>query len=315
MEPESQNAMFEKSTTQSGLENVPKSLKSATMRMKFPPSYVIVGVYRLCTDKLLYKPAWDKCRHGARRGIIAGLIWAIMTYRVQKKFIELFLSNSPRIAGLSNDTIFGFKPPFSIHSYAAMLFVASQVEMILTFFLSRNMRIARDRAWAQTVESRGKGPEFWQPYVEEWSVPPRVLVDTPWSRFAKKYLGGPLAAFFVKKVLLLPFDLYPFIGIIISSWLKALSTAHVLHRRYFEAKKMTDTQVATFMQERKWDYRIFGFTAALLEGLPIIGLVFQVSNRVGAAMWAHDLEKHQHYVRGEIVKGTWVGPAARPKLE
>ncbi len=32
-------------------------------------------------------------------------------------------------------------------------------------------------------------------------------------------------------VLLLPFDLYPFIGIIISSWLKALSTAHVLHRR------------------------------------------------------------------------------------
>lgn len=86
-----------------------------------------------------------------------------------------------------------------ILSDAAMLLVASQVEMILTFFLSRNMRIARDRAWAQTVESRGKGQEFWQPYVEEWSVPPRVLVDTPWSRFAKKYLGGPLAVFFVKK--------------------------------------------------------------------------------------------------------------------
>lgn len=31
----------------------------------------------------------------------------------------------------------------------------------------------------------------------------------------------------------------------------------------------------------------FGFTAALLEGLPIIGLVFTVSNYVGAAMWAH----------------------------
>lgn len=31
----------------------------------------------------------------------------------------------------------------------------------------------------------------------------------------------------------------------------------------------------------------FGFTAALLESLPIIGLVFTVSNRVGAAMWAH----------------------------
>jgi hypothetical protein len=31
----------------------------------------------------------------------------------------------------------------------------------------------------------------------------------------------------------------------------------------------------------------FGFVAALLERLPIIGLVFSVSNRIGAAMWAH----------------------------
>ena len=32
---------------------------------------------------------------------------------------------------------------------------------------------------------------------------------------------------------------------------------------------------------------VFGFAAALLEGLPVIGLVFTISNRVGAAMWAH----------------------------
>ena len=70
---------------------------------------------------------------------------------------------------------------------------------------------------------------------------------------------------------------------------------------------MTEQQIAVFMEERKWDYRskdfksmqfkrknssltrnkVFGFTAALLEGLPVIGLLFTVSNRVGAAMWAH----------------------------
>lgn len=38
----------------------------------------------------------------------------------------------------------------------------------------------------------------------------------------------------------------------------------------------------------------FGFVAALLEGLPVVGLVFSISNRIGAAMWAHDLEKRQH---------------------
>jgi hypothetical protein len=62
---------------------------------------------------------------------------------------------------------------------------------------------------------------------------------------------------------------------------------------------MTAHQVAVFMEERKWHYRIFGFAAALLEGLPIIGLIFTVSNRIGAAMWAHDLEKRQHFIAAQ----------------
>ncbi len=33
----------------------------------------------------------------------------------------------------------------------------------------------------------------------------------------------------------------------------------------------------------------FGLVAALLEGLPIIGIVFEVSNRIGAAMWAYGM--------------------------
>ena len=99
---------------------------------------------------------------------------------------------------------------------------------------------------------------------------------------------------------------------------------------------MTPHQVAIFIEERKWDYRckllyilvsiklfllilffsVFGFAAALLESIPIIGLMFTISNRVGAAMWAHgtslshlwrnillitppDLEKMQHFVASE----------------
>ena len=93
---------------------------------------------------------------------------------------------------------------------------------------------------------------------------------------------------------------------------------------------MTKEQIAVFIAEHKWDYRrgylrlfgrrsgaddelssVFGFTAALLETLPFVGLIFSVSNRVGAAMWAHgmqikfigligvnsdsDLEKRQHW--------------------
>jgi hypothetical protein len=57
---------------------------------------------------------------------------------------------------------------------AALLFVGSQATLILRYFLSQDIRIARERAWDYTVASRGKGPEFWQPYVEEWDSPPQV---------------------------------------------------------------------------------------------------------------------------------------------
>jgi len=56
---------------------------------------------------------------------------------------------------------------------------------------------------------------------------------------------------------------------------------------------MTDKEIAVFVGQRKWDYHGLSAhaTATLLEGLPIVGLIFSISNRVGSAMWAHDLEK------------------------
>lgn len=53
----------------------------------------------------------------------------------------------------------------------------------------------------------------------------------------------------------------------------------------------------------------------MLEHLPLIGLVFSISNRVGAAMYAHDLEKRQQlFVKGEVKKlkkGEAYGPSLR----
>ncbi|TFK19669.1 hypothetical protein FA15DRAFT_626455 [Coprinopsis marcescibilis] len=280
----------------SDLDRVPDPLKRAVLRMDFSPSYVIVGVYRLFTDKNLWKPAWDKCRHGVARGAAVGAIWAFLTFGIQKKFIEFFLTNSPRVTGLSNDTVFGYKIPFNLHTYAAILYMGHQLTFILKFFLSKNIRIARDRVWDQAVQSRGKGPDFWRPYVEEWDNPP---VGKAAPGFSKNILGGKVGWFMLKRTLLIPTHLYPVVGVLVSASFRALGTAQYLHTRYFKAKGMSEQQTAVFIEERKWDYRAFGFAAALLEGLPIIGLVFTISNRIGAAMWAFDLEKRQHFVAAE----------------
>ncbi|KAG6330369.1 hypothetical protein ID866_8719 [Astraeus odoratus] len=147
----------------------------------------------------------------------------------------------------------GVRLPFNISTYVTILFIGTQLTAILTFFLSRNIRIARQRAWDQTVASRGKGPDFWQPYVEEWEVPPLVHQDFA-SRVMNKF-GLWFVGMFVKKVLLLPLSLYPFVGTFAAAALRSMDTARYLHEPYFKAKKMTPYQTAVFTEERKWDYR------------------------------------------------------------
>ncbi|KAL5494567.1 hypothetical protein ACEPAI_28 [Sanghuangporus weigelae] len=280
-------------------------------RLDFPPIYVVVGAHRLLTDKNLYVPTWEKCKHGFVRGAIVGLGWAAITFNVQRKFVEIFLRNSPRVTGLSNDTLFGYQLPFSITTYATLLFLFDQITYIIRVFLAKNLRIARDRAWDHTVRSRGKGPEFWGPYVEEFAVPPnlRQKGESKWERLA----GNFVVRFAIRRVVLLPLNFYPFVGIAVGAYLKAVGAARHLHRRYFEAKKMTQDQISIFMEERKPQYISFGFAASLLEGLPIVGLVFSISNRVGAAMWAHDLEKRQHeFASGQL---SPIMPTPNPDTE
>ncbi|EJD49634.1 hypothetical protein AURDEDRAFT_112468 [Auricularia subglabra TFB-10046 SS5] len=268
------------------------------VRLSFPPSYCLVGVYRLFHDPALRTPIWAKCKHGVVRGGVVGIIWAFLTYKIQKAFVQTFLMNSPTVTGLSDDTIFGYRMPVTLATYATCIFLANQLSWILRFFLSKNLRIARERAWDQTVASRGKGTDFWRPYVEEWARPPVVREDKqPW----KSYLGSWASRWLITKVILAPLDLYPVVGMIISAYFKALQTSRYLHLPYFQAKGMTKPQIAVFIEERRWDYRAFGFTAALLEGIPILGLLFTVSNRIGGAMWAFDLEKRQHdFAEGKL---------------
>jgi len=279
------------------LDAVPAPLQRAHFRMGAPALYPFIGLYRLATDPLLYRPAWAKCKHGFVRGLVVGAVWAALTWKIQRWGVEAFLANSPRIAGLGADTVFGVRIPLGVYTYATLVYAASQVSWIISFFLSKNIRIARDRAWNLTIASRAKGADFFIPYVDESDRPPRGgAAKKPKPSGWKAAVVRSVQHRLVKKVLLLPTGLYPLAGPLVSAWFKALDTSRYLHKQYFAAKAMTPEQVQEFVEDRKWDYRAFGFAAALLEALPILGLALGVSNRVGAAMWAVDLEKRQRWV-------------------
>ena len=74
--PEAQDALFKSVPShRDKLENIPSNLKRATLHLQFPPTYVIIGMYRLFTDETLYVPAWKKCKHATVRGAVVGTSW------------------------------------------------------------------------------------------------------------------------------------------------------------------------------------------------------------------------------------------------
>jgi hypothetical protein len=158
----------------------PPKLQRASYRLQFPPSYVVVGIYRLVTDKSLLKPAWDKCKHGTQRGLVVGFVWVrdlyvllpldLTTGNVDVLHLpyptEVYravscpvclnhfwlyheilrrqrTSSSARVTGLSNDTFFGYKIPFNLTT--CMSFSPAPCICILT--LARAYRRCSNIRW------------------------------------------------------------------------------------------------------------------------------------------------------------------------
>ena len=133
---------------------------------------------------------------------------------------------------------------------ATVLLILNQTSAIINFFLSKNIRIARDRAWDYTVQSRGKDQSFWGPYVEEYAIPPKPQISK-WERWA----SNPIGRIALTRIALFSLSLYPIAGVLVKAYFRSLGTARYLHKRYFEVKKMTTDQINVFIQERKWHYR------------------------------------------------------------
>ncbi|KIM23768.1 hypothetical protein M408DRAFT_250060 [Serendipita vermifera MAFF 305830] len=272
--------------------------------LSLPALYTFVGLYRLIQDPKIRNPVWDKCRNGTKRGLLVAAIYGVVMYSPQRWFVSIFLSNSSRLQNL-------FMIPyvtsyFSLQTWATLIFITNQMSGIIRFFLSKNLRIAKDRAWDLTVISRGKSKDFWGPYAEEWEQPPQIRGekngDGGGVGWLERSIGKWWARLLINKFILFPLQLYPVVGIFISAWMRAYGTSRYLHSKYFKSKNMTPHQISIYMEERKWDYRIFGVAAALLESLPIVGILFAISNQIGAAMWAHDLEKRQALFRTGVRK-------------
>ena len=175
-----------------------------------------------------------------------------------------------------------------IRTDTTVLFILPQLTSLIHYFVKRNLRLARARAWDLTVQSRNKPDEFWSKgYIEEWDQPPTMggqegkgtkgeqqekwlswLLFWPTQvalRHCELIRDVHLQRFIfslnqVQKstlpVILVPLSPYlPIYNTALTSAMRGLYAARVLHRPYFEAKKMSNKEVETWLQERRWGYR------------------------------------------------------------
>lgn len=162
--------------------------------LHFPPAYSFVGLYRLLTDPTIRGPVLDKVKHASIRGSIVAIVYAAVSWRPIDYFIKRFLvgegwkwfglkkvrevveaheGGRVNVMGMNLDLVFCkskqtdtviFSGLVSLLTHGLdthLLILLPQVSGILRFFVYKNLKIARSRAYALTVSSRRKPPQFW----------------------------------------------------------------------------------------------------------------------------------------------------------
>ena len=154
-----------------------------------------MGAYRLLTDSSLYLPIWRRSGKALQRALLLALPLALVSLPVTRLYVQFILARSPfSPSDIHNANFLGVSPV----QYTTWMLVLGQASMFLEWMLKRELRKSRDEVYEATVRSRGKGAlippssrprdeanrpadlstcspaaaDFWQPYIEEWRVPP-----------------------------------------------------------------------------------------------------------------------------------------------
>ena len=100
----------------------------------------------------------------------------------------------------------------------------------------------------------------------------------------------------VQYLLTLPLAFIPFIGWALFIYLNATKTAKSYLTPYLRRGRglTTDELRAQVVDEHEAEFNSFGAVALLLEQVPIVGAVFQITNFVGAALWVEKLDSSRN---------------------
>lgn len=177
----------------------------------------------------------------------------------------MFMSNSPKVLQYTTKALENHIP---LLTFATFMFVSAQFTTILQFLLNKRIKESRQLAYDLTIQSRAKNDAFWGPYVEEFNLDTdagRTLQQkaerlagsrkSGWRGLFEGRKRSKFVSLFITKVVLLPLDVIPGVGIAIGAALRSVALARRLLKPYFAKKGMSLYQQELFIQERSVELR------------------------------------------------------------
>ncbi|CAF0870474.1 unnamed protein product [Rotaria sp. Silwood1] len=98
-------------------------------------------------------------------------------------------------------------------------------------------------------------------------------------------------------VLTCPLNIIPILGTILYIYINGYYYAWSLHCRYFDLIGLTFAQGKHYVEENRSDYTRFGIVAVLFEMIPFLNLITPITNIIGSALWACDIERFKEPLR------------------
>jgi len=163
-----------------------------------------------------------------------------------------------------------------ISFFITLIEIATTVLVFSSLFLAYYMDIIFDAVWRQETMGIDR--------VERQTISSRTY----------SCIKSFLTLIIFRVILLLitsPLNLIPILGTILYIYVNGYYYAWSLHCRYFDLIGLTFSQGKHYVEENRSDYTQFGVVGLFLEMVPFLNLITPITNVIGSALWACDIER------------------------
>lgn len=147
-------------------------------------------------------------------------------------------------------------------------------------------------------------------WLQERLIPQLVGIplDVSTKRVAKNQKAGAYLSSVLTEdehpimhfLITLPLNFVPVVGNALFCFLNSFPTAISLHHYYYtELKGLSSEEFSAVVHARKPQYQSFGFVASAFSLIPGLDILLVLTNAVGAALWAADMEMTQGSIKSK----------------